>query len=161
MMTQNAFTDIVPLACCAADIIGRLLTHDRRVLLFGPPGIGKSTLAASIGRALDAAGRRCWCISADPGSPGFGVPGSVSLGRWEDGAWRLVASEALCTLDAGRFRLPLVSAVRCLSQKVQDGVLLIDGPGVVRSVAGRELLMGLVEAAAVDAVLAITAAAPE
>ncbi len=157
MMTQNPFTDIIPLACCAADIIGRLLTDDRRVLLFGPPGIGKSTLAASIGRALDDTGRRCWCISADPGSPGFGVPGAVSLGRWEDGAWRVAASEALCTLDAGRFRLPLVSAVRCLSQRVQDGMVLIDGPGVVRGVAGRELLLGLVEAGDIETVLAITA----
>jgi ribonuclease BN (tRNA processing enzyme) len=157
MMTQNTFTDIVPSACCTADIVGRLLTQDRRVLLFGPPGIGKSTLAANIGRILDTSERRCWCISADPGSPGFGVPGAVSLGQWEDAAWRVVTSEALCTLDAGRFRLPLVCAVRRLSQKAQDGVLLIDGPGVVRGVAGRELLLGLAEAGAADVVLAITA----
>lgn len=156
-MANNSFTDMPALACSTADIISKLLTRNRRVLLFGPPGVGKSTLAADLGSALGAVGRCCWCISADPGSPAFGVPGAASLGRWENGAWQVVASEALCTLDAGRFRLPLASAVRRLAQESLDGVVLIDGPGVVRGVAGRELLVGLVEAGDVDAVLAITA----
>jgi ribonuclease BN (tRNA processing enzyme) len=48
--------------------------------------------------------------------------------------------------------------VRNLAQGPLDGVVLIDGPGVVRGVAGSELLIGLVEAGNVDAVLVITAA---
>ena len=56
--------------------------------------------------------------------------------------------EALCTLDAGRFRLPLVSAVRRLAQRPPpEAVLLVDGPGVVRGIAGAELLPGIVQAA--------------
>jgi ribonuclease BN (tRNA processing enzyme) len=66
--------------------------------------------------------------------------------------------EALCTLDAGRFRLPLAMAVRRLLYKVPQGVLLLDGPGVVRGVAGHELLPALLEAADLDTVLALTAA---
>ena len=142
----------------ATHIAGALLAGDRRLLLFGPPGVGKSTLAAQLARTLASSGRSCRCISADPGSPAFGVPGTLSLGRWADDGWQVVACESLCTLDAGRFRLPLVSAVRRLAQLPSNGLMLLDSPGVVRGVAGRELLAGLVESAGIDVVLALTAA---
>jgi ribonuclease BN (tRNA processing enzyme) len=58
-------------------------------------------------------------------------------------------------LDGGRFRLPLVSAVRRLAAKIDSGMLLVDAPGVVRSVAGAELLVEFVEAAAIDIVLVL------
>lgn len=141
----------------AADIIKAVCEQDRRVLLVGPPGIGKTTLTSQLGHALNAEGRHCWCISADPGSPDFGVPGAVTLGKWDTDGWQVKDYVALCTLDAGRFRLPLVSAVRQLAQASLVGVVLIDGPGVVRGVAGAELLAGMVEAANADAVLALTA----
>lgn len=146
------------LTCNAADITNVVLKHNRRLLLYGPPGVGKSTLAAQLARFLVAAGRKCFCICADPGSPAFGLPGAVSLGRWQADSWQVSSFEALCSLDAGRFRLPLVTAVRRLAQPLIQGVLLIDGPGVVRGVAGRELLQGLIEATDADAVLALTAA---
>ena len=41
----------------------------RRVLLFGAPGAGKSTLAAHLARTLELAGHRVGGIGADPGSP--------------------------------------------------------------------------------------------
>jgi ribonuclease BN (tRNA processing enzyme) len=139
-----------------AAIVDTILTHDRRVLLVGAPGVGKSTLATQLAQALCANDRQCWCISADPGSPVFGVPGAVTLGDWQTDRWHVAAMEALCTLDAGRFRLPLVSAVRRLLSKSLDGVILVDGPGVVRGIAGRELFEGLLEASGADAVLAVT-----
>jgi ribonuclease BN (tRNA processing enzyme) len=134
-----------------------VLARDRRVLLFGPPGIGKSTLAAALADGLGAAGRVCRCISADPGSPAFGPPGALALGSRRGGDWQTLALEPLCTLDAGRFRLPLVGALRRLLPQAVNGTLLIDAPGVVRGVAGRELLQALVPAADLDLVLALTA----
>lgn len=139
-------------------LAGNLLQHDRRILLFGQPGIGKSTLAAGLARRLAAQGRRCLCLGADPGSPGFGIPGAVCLGQWEDDHWRRLDYRPLCTLDAGRFRLPLVLAVTQLCAHLEQGTLLIDTPGVVRGQAGAELLAGLVRASAADLVLALVRA---
>ncbi|NOQ45250.1 MAG: hypothetical protein GQ559_01015 [Desulfobulbaceae bacterium] len=106
-----------------------------------------------MAQALNIAGKSCDVIGADPGSPLFGVPGAVCLGRRQKEIWRLVALEALCSLDACRFRLPLVSAVRRLARRSGRGILLVDAPGVVRGVAGAELVTGLVEAAAIDTIL--------
>ncbi|MCG6938971.1 MAG: ATP/GTP-binding protein [Gammaproteobacteria bacterium] len=157
MVTTKFNHDLPLLALNAADIVARVMQHDRRVLLFGPMGAGKSTLAASLADTIAASGRSCWCLNADPGSPAFGVPGSVSIAKRQQGAWRVIDYAGLCTLDAGRFRLPLVSAVRALLQQLPEAMVLIDGPGAVRGIAGRELLEGLVEATAADAVLALTA----
>ncbi len=124
------------------------------MLLFGAPGTGKSTLARMVARELAAAGHGCWCIGADPGNPAFGLPGAVSLAEWRDG-WRLRAWEPLCSLDAGRFRLPLVAAVGRLLARAGEGLLLVDGPGVVRGVAGRELLASLAQVTGTRAILAL------
>lgn len=131
-------------------IADQLLGHSRRLLLLGQPGIGKSTLAAALGRLLDAAGRRVRCLAADPGMAPFGLPGTLNLGIWDRDGWRATAREALCTLDAARFRLPLVEAAGRLAAKSGDETLLIDAPGVVRGVAGAELLSGLVHATRAD-----------
>ena len=135
---------------------GILRANDRRILLFGQPGAGKSVLAAQLASGLEKAGRPCACIGADPGSPAFGVPGALCLGRWQRTAWQTMAIEALCTLDAGRFRLPLVDALRRLVDQAPTGTLLIDGPGVVRGVAGAELLLAIAEAVHVDLVCVLT-----
>ena len=125
------------------------------MLLLGPSGSGKTTLAVGLAAELAAQGRRTSCLAADPGSPAFGVPGAVCLGDWLEGAWSLRALEALCTLDAARFRLPLAAAVAVLAREAGGGTLLVDAPGVVRGVAGAELLDALVQAAAIDLVLVL------
>ncbi|MBW2484476.1 MAG: hypothetical protein JRF05_03855 [Deltaproteobacteria bacterium] len=145
--------DLIP--CEPESIAGDFLAQEGRILLFGESGSGKSTLAAALARSFVRAGSPCFCISADPGSPAFGVPGAVCLGRWHDDAWRIIGLEALCTLDSGRFRLPLVSAVRSLAASIGNEMLLIDAPGVVRSVAGAELLAGLADAADIDTILVL------
>ena len=50
-----------------AEIMGK---GYRRILLFGEMGIGKSTLALDLGKAIDKEGETCLCLGADPGSPG-------------------------------------------------------------------------------------------
>lgn len=139
-----------------AALVETVLASDRRVLLVGPPGVGKSTLVNALATALVTAGRTCRCLGADPGSPLFGVPGAVCLGHRENGAWLLEGLEPLCSLDAGRFRLPLVQAVQRLAQAAGEGMLLVDGPGVVRGIAGAELLPALVEAARIEVVLVLS-----
>jgi ribonuclease BN (tRNA processing enzyme) len=104
---------------------------------------------------MAARGECCACLSADPGSPVFGPPGAVTLGTWHEDDWLTLETEALCTLDAGRFRLPLMDAVRRLLARAPAGTLLIDAPGVVRGVAGAELVLSLAEAAAVEIVLCV------
>ena len=158
MVTPRSKNNTLPvLVNSAAAIIEHILPRHQRILLFGPPGSGKSTLATALARQLEIIQRQCHCISADPGSPGFGLPGAVSRSKWQSGDWQIQELEAICSLDAGRFRLPLIAAVRHLSPPDTDSVLLIDGPGVVRGVAGRELLTGLAEAAGSDLVLIMTA----
>lgn len=154
-MNATPQTGIPQLSPEPAALIEAVLASDRRVLLVGPPGAGKSTLVDALGAALVQGGRVCYCLGADPGSPLFGVPGAVCLGRRDAAGWKTEAMEALCTLDAGRFRLPLVDALRRLVPGVGDGMLLVDGPGVVRGVAGAELLPAVVEAAHIDTVLVL------
>jgi ribonuclease Z len=150
--------DFPTVSAVADTLLDTVLRRDRRVLLVGQPGVGKSTLCAALAMALDKTGRTCHCLGADPGSPLFGVPGAVCLGRREDAGWTLEGMEALCTLDAGRFRLPLVAALHRLSRHVAAGVLLVDGPGVVRGVAGAELLPAIIDAAHIDLVLVLARA---
>jgi ribonuclease BN (tRNA processing enzyme)/polynucleotide 5'-kinase involved in rRNA processing len=138
-----------------ADLVKYLFNKPRRALLFGQPGIGKTTLAERLARQLAVSAGPIWCLSADPGSPAFGVPGAVCLGAWQASGWSLQRLEALCTLDAARFRLPLATAVRNLAAMVTHGSLLLDAPGVVRGVAGAELLEAMVEAAQIDLVLVL------
>lgn len=130
-------------------------TEDCRLLLYGESGTGKSTLALELAKIFSRAGQPCFCLSADPGSPSFGIPGTVGLARWTAAGWQTGPYEALCSLNAGRFRLPLVLAVRKLVALHTEGVLLVDAPGVVRGVAGAELLTSLAHAAAVDMVLVL------
>ena len=130
-----------------------LFDRDRRVLVFGETGTGKSTLVTGLSRYLDKNGIRQRILLADPGSPRFGVPGAVCMGRVENGAFRLLDIEALCSLNAGRFRLPLMRAVGRLVTAANDPGLLIDGPGLTRGIAAAELLTGMIATANVDTLL--------
>jgi len=137
---------------CPSSLAEQLLNGGKKILLYGETGIGKSTLVSELALILSEKALACSCISADPGSPGFGLPGTVSLGQWREPIWQVQAFEALCTLDAGRFRLPLLSAVNRLMQKAPPGLILVDAPGVTRGIAGSELLTGMVELLGIDTV---------
>lgn len=153
-MTNSAPHPLLPY--CPSSLAEQLQTGGQRILLYGEAGIGKSTLTTELAQVLSGRGLTCFCISADPGSPSFGLPGTVSLGQWQESTWQVLEFEALCTLDAGRFRLPLLSAVNRLIQKTPQGLLLIDAPGVIRGIAGSELLTGMVELLGIDTVLVLS-----
>ncbi len=127
-----------------------------RVVLVGDVGSGKSTLSAALADALAASGAPATGICADPGQPAFGPPGAASLAARRGGAWHLTALEGLATLDAGRYRLPLIEAVRRLAAATDDQPLVLDAPGVARGAPAAELLPALVGAAGATHVLALT-----
>ncbi len=152
-MTNSTQLPLLPYS--PSSLAEHLLTGKQKVLLFGEAGIGKSTLTKALAQVLSNNGLACHCIGADPGSPGFGLPGTVSLGLWRGTNWQVLKFEALCTLDAGRFRLPLLTAVNRLIQNAPSGLILIDAPGVVRGIAASELLIGLVAVLDIDTVLVL------
>ncbi len=148
-----------PEVAATLDAVVQALRGRRRILLSGPPGAGKSTLAQRLGGVLSHGHEAVYCLSADPGSPPFGVPGAVCLGRWDHGAWRLEGMEALCSLNAARFRLPLVAAMERLLRTIPPATLVVDPPGVVRGVAAAELLTATAEAVSAEVVLVLGGAA--
>lgn len=117
-----------------------------RVVVAGPMGVGKSTLVTRLATA-----RGCVAVSADPGQPLFGPPGAVARARRRGGAWIELRVEGLATLDAARFRLPLVEAVRRLVG--DETPLIVDAPGVSRGMAAAELLVSLAVAVGAEAVV--------
>ncbi len=127
----------------------------RRLLLCGDAGLGKTALARDIASRAAARGIGVSCIHADPGSPAFGPPGAVALGHWINENWEFAAIEPLCSLDAARFRLPLVQAVLKLLPAVSQGLVLIDPPGIIRGMAGAEVLAALIQTTRADAVVAL------
>ncbi|AZT85123.1 hypothetical protein EHN06_17035 [Marinobacter sp. NP-4(2019)] len=136
-----------------AELLDRLCHANHRVLVVGESGSGKTTLIRRLMAGLATRGRNSYCLNCDPGLPGFGVPGTLALARLDGGEWAISASEPLCTLDAGRFRMPLVMAVnRLLAQlpKPPKATLFLDTPGLVRGVGGAELLQALATTAHID-----------
>ena len=145
-----------------ADELAVHLAKYRRILLMGEMGVGKSTLALKLLSFLSSRTDHCYLLELDPGTPPFGIPGTVSLSRkGENGDNGLIRQDyhALCTLDAARFRLPLILAARRLLSLVDKShkktIVLIDPPGVVRGVGGAEMLMALAEVLDVDIVVAL------
>jgi polynucleotide 5'-kinase involved in rRNA processing len=76
-MTNPASHPLLPY--CPSSLAEQLLTDRQRILLYGEAGIGKSTLTNELALELSGKNQTCFCITADPGSPGFGLPGTVSL----------------------------------------------------------------------------------
>lgn len=132
----------------------------RRILLLGEMGVGKSTLAVKLLKFLSERTDHCRLLELDPGTPPYGIPGTISQAFWGKNGLILQDYEALCTLDAARFRLPLILAARRLltameRESPEEAIVVIDPPGVVRGVGGAELLIALTEFLKVDVVIAL------
>ncbi len=147
-----------------AELLDRLCHDDHRVLVVGESGSGKTTLIRRLMTELTTRGRDSYCLNCDPGMPGFGVPGTLALARLDGHDWSILASEPLCTLDAGRFRMPLVMAVNRLlapvpqtqqAPQIEKATLFLDSPGLVRGVGGAELLQALAATAHIDLCLVL------
>lgn len=147
-------------------VISQYLQHPRRILIFGDTGTGKSTLATQLATQLLNKGALVRLLDADPGSPAFGIPGCLSLhslDRYESNTpvWQLQDLEPLCSLDAGRFRLPLITALNLLMEREKQrpqSYLLIDTPGVTRGVGATELLPALIQTTQADLVVVLVQA---
>lgn len=142
-----------------ADRMVLQLKGRRRILLWGEMGAGKSTLSLSLARLMNRLWGPCQIMALDPGSPPFGLPGALSRGWWRCNTFEWGDIQALCTLNAARFRLPLVLAARHLLETAErageDPAIVIDPPGVVRGAGGAELLGALTECLNVDMVVVL------
>ena len=138
-----------------AALTHRISVAEGKWLIWGPPGTGKTTLSSTLASRLASAGVNCLGIAADPGSPGFGIPGAIALGRWAQSDWHVERLAPLCTLDAVRYRLPLVLALRRLAVQASRHPLLVDAPGAVRGPAAAELLAAILEAVDTDRIIAV------
>lgn len=126
--------------------------------------LGTASLRSSWWRAVGdevagaAAGVEIEILSANPALPAFGPPGAVTLARKRLAEpWQIVSLEALCTLNAGRFRLPLLTAVKRLRTQIEAPRVLVDAPSVTRGMAGSELVAALVEELAIETVVLLGA----
>jgi len=109
----------------------RLQSSSSPVLLLGASQSFVAELARVTGRLV---------VTADIGAPLFGAPGAIGIGRYEGSEWKLLRVEALCTLDAARFRLPLLLALT----RAVSGDALVQLPGVKRGMAAAELVTGAI-----------------
>ncbi len=137
------------------ELAARFCRPGQTVVVVGPTGRGKSTLVAAMADATVGGGERVVGLSCDPGRPAFGPAGAVARAVRTHDQWRVEGIEGLATLDAVRFRLPLVGAVARLRRGlgIDDACLLVDTPGVWRGLGSRELLRGLIDAVGAHTVL--------
>lgn len=130
----------------------------RRILVWGEMGVGKSTLTMALAGAMYRQTGRGQILSLDPGTPLFGIPGAVCRGWWRGHGFHWGDTQALCTLDAARFRLPLMVAAQRLcavADAAESSTVVIDPPGVARGAGGAELLTALTETLGVDGVVVL------
>jgi ribonuclease BN (tRNA processing enzyme) len=148
-------TDTSTVAFDAALAAGQLPGPESRLLVAGASGTGKSTLARRLADRFAAdLDRSPLLLDADPGTPTFGPPGAAAAVVRKDSGWKLQGLAGIATLDAGRFRLPLVTAVRRLASEL-SAPLVLDSPGLHRGTPAVELLPALATSADLDNALLV------
>lgn len=148
-------TDFSKNAFDVAQLADQLPDPDSGLLVAGASGTGKSTLACRLTEYIGSEGDRTpVLLDADPGTPTFGPPGAAATVVREGPNWTLRRLAGIATLDAGRFRLPLVTAVRRLAGDTASP-LIVDSPGLHRGTPAAELLPALATAADLDHALVV------
>jgi ribonuclease BN (tRNA processing enzyme) len=128
-----------------ASIAERLAASSSPVLVAGGERSARTALLNQMALELERLDSEARVVTADLGLPFLGPPGAVSRLRWIRGDWTLERVEPLCTLDAARFRLPLLLACR---RVIADGVplpLLIEIPRLTRGMSASETVLGFIE----------------
>jgi ribonuclease BN (tRNA processing enzyme) len=123
-----------------------LLRSPSPVLVAGADRASRSRLLSELSAELEALGSETIVVTADLGLPFLGPPGAVTRLRRRGGDWAVERIEPLCTLDAARFRLPLLLACRRALEGTSGAPVLVEIPRLTRGMGSSELLTGLVEA---------------
>lgn len=134
------------------DVAALLAERYQRVLLLGRSGLDRRPLQEGFLAAASSHGFQASWLDADPGLPAVGPPGALSLAVGLQG-WKPIALEPLCSLDAARFRLPLVEAAAALVERNTTGLLIASAPGPITGVAGTELIPALLRVVGAEAVV--------
>ncbi len=116
------------------------------MLVAGGERGSRSRLLTSLSAELEGLGLETVVVTADLGLPFLGPPGAVTRLRRGGGDWAVERIEPLCTLDAARFRLPLLLACRRALEGSSGAPVLVEVPRLTRGMGSSELLMGFVEA---------------
>ncbi len=138
-----------------APLAERILRSPSAVLFAGGERAFRSRLVNELAGDLEKLGSETVVVTADPGLPFLGPPGAVTRLRWTEGDWAVERIEPLCTLDAARFRLPLLLACRRALEGSSGGVVLVEAPRLTRGMSASELLMGFAETFDIQTVLSL------
>jgi ribonuclease BN (tRNA processing enzyme) len=128
-----------------ATLAERILQSPTAVLVAGGERSLRSRLLNELAGDLEELGSETVVVTADLGLPFLGPPGAVTRLRWTEGDWAIEHIEPLCTLDAARFRLPLLLACRRALKGSSGAPVLVEAPRLTRGMSASELLMGFAE----------------
>jgi hypothetical protein len=138
-----------------ARLAERILGSASPVLVSGGERSARTRLLIELAAELERLGSEATVVTADIGLPFLGPPGAVTRLRHSGGAWAIERIEPLCTLDAARFRLPLLLACRRALQGDSGAPVLVEIPRLTRGMSASEILTGTVEALDATTVLAL------
>ncbi|MGH9320947.1 MAG: MBL fold metallo-hydrolase [Vicinamibacteria bacterium] len=138
-----------------ATLAERLLRCGSTALLTGGERDARRSFLNHLAPELERLGATVVAVTADLGLPFLGPPGAVTRARPRNGEWVVERIEALCTLDAARFRLPLLLACRRALEDSAGVFIIVEVPRLTRGMASSELLTGLVEAMEARAILSL------
>lgn len=125
------------------------------MLVAGGERAFRSRFLSELAADFQLLGSETIVVTADLGLPFLGPPGAVTRLRRKAGEWANELIEPLCTLDAARFRLPLLLACRRAIEDSPGAPVLMEIPRLTRGMGASELLTGFVETLDARTVLAL------